>query len=318
MRVAGRGCSTVLISMNENLCAGIVCCVGEEYRQRTAAGDAGADRPRVRGECAHARREGRASPQGGGRCTRDGDHGAPGEGDASAASVVLQRYVGSAKAATAHWSRRCYDVVAAASTSTTRTTSIDHVPPSLCVEDSFEAVQGETVQLLMLSIADPVWTQRNQPALLDLPAVRALKESSEQKWLVELLETLLRKTLDDFEAFQAANADKIKGANLDVENLMKAARLLAICALANEKDVLTYGDVAKVLKVEEDEVELWIVNAISAGLLEARLDQLERTVTIQSVSFRHFGREQWLILQVLNGSGKTVATAELPQGPWSL
>ena len=72
---------------------------------------------------------------------------------------------------------------------------------------------------------------------------------------------------------------------------------LALCALASEKDSLSYAEVAAGLDVEVGAVEEWIVQAISEDLLEARLDQLEQVVVVQSVSFRTFGDDQWKVLQ---------------------
>jgi len=45
--------------------------------------------------------------------------------------------------------------------------------------------------------------------------------------------------------------------------------------------------------VDEEDVEKWVVRAITAGLVSAKIDQLARTVTISRSLQRRFGAEQW-------------------------
>lgn len=47
------------------------------------------------------------------------------------------------------------------------------------------------------------------------------------------------------------------------------------------------------LNIGEVEVEVWIVRAIGKKLLDARIDQLARTVSITRCSHRSFGAPQW-------------------------
>lgn len=51
------------------------------------------------------------------------------------------------------------------------------------------------------------------------------------------------------------------------------------------------------LQIEEDDVELWIVRAIAAKVLEAKLDQLRQVVVINRTMQRVFGAAQWKDLQ---------------------
>lgn len=47
------------------------------------------------------------------------------------------------------------------------------------------------------------------------------------------------------------------------------------------------------LGISEGEVESWVVCAIGKKLLEARIDQLRRTVTVTRAAHRAFGIGQW-------------------------
>ena len=156
---------------------------------------------------------------------------------------------------------------------------------------------SEAARLLVAGLKMPVWLQKHQPDVLDLAAVKALAGSAEHGWLHELVATLLRGDLPALLALKNANAARIEAAGIDAEALLRSMRLLALCALASEKDSLSYAEVAAGLDVEVGAVEEWIVQAISEDLLEARLDQLEQVVVVQSVSFRTFGDDQWKVLQ---------------------
>ncbi len=58
-----------------------------------------------------------------------------------------------------------------------------------------------------------------------------------------------------------------------------ANRLTRLAAQSTEK-TLTFAAIRAALKVEEADVELWTIEAISEGLLEASIDQLTSTVNI--------------------------------------
>ena len=44
---------------------------------------------------------------------------------------------------------------------------------------------------------------------------------------------------------------------------------------------------------ESEDVELWVVKAIGAKLLEAKLDQVRRVVIVTRFTYRVFGKPQW-------------------------
>lgn len=60
---------------------------------------------------------------------------------------------------------------------------------------------------------------------------------------------------------------------------------------------VSYLKVATRLSVIEDQVEEWIVKGVSTGVIQARLDQVNREVNILHRVHRHFGHDQWVELQ---------------------
>ena len=61
---------------------------------------------------------------------------------------------------------------------------------------------------------------------------------------------------------------------------------------------MPYETIAQALKIDVQDVEMWVVEAISLGLLEASMDQFEAIVTVNRYAHRSFGTEQWKSLQV--------------------
>ena len=69
-------------------------------------------------------------------------------------------------------------------------------------------------------------------------------------------------------------------------------------SLATEHEEIPYDAIASTLRVDEDDVESWVIAAVSSGLVSAKMDQLvQRVVMVEKCAVRRFGIEQWKILQ---------------------
>ncbi|SAL98410.1 hypothetical protein [Absidia glauca] len=91
------------------------------------------------------------------------------------------------------------------------------------------------------------------------------------------------------QAYQAAITDQDDAAGL------RKIRLLSLASLGSENLAreLTYGEISTALAISEDEVEMWVIDVIRAGLVEAKLDQLNKTVIVHRSIYRVFGKDQW-------------------------
>ncbi|CAO3671701.1 unnamed protein product [Umbelopsis vinacea] len=110
--------------------------------------------------------------------------------------------------------------------------------------------------------------------LLQYKSLQQLKGSPE----FELLNIFLNGNLQEYNKFAAEHQDLL--ANFDVERNN----------LARE---LTYSEIATALEIADTEVEMWVIDVIRAGLVEAKLDQLNKTVIVYRSIYRVFGKEQW-------------------------
>lgn len=74
-------------------------------------------------------------------------------------------------------------------------------------------------------------------------------------------------------------------------------RLLSLCSLATDYEEIPYEAIASTLQINATDVETWVIDAVSSGLLSAKMNQLEKAVLVEKCVVRKFGIEQWKILQ---------------------
>ncbi|KAI9275647.1 hypothetical protein BDA99DRAFT_496101 [Phascolomyces articulosus] len=155
-------------------------------------------------------------------------------------------------------------------------------------EASFDAsVEALAKELVLQAISIENWFAFEE--LYQHPAVQKTKGSAE----FELLEVFLNGSLSTYKTFAASHSDLMKRTN-EENNIIKI-RLLALASLGceNLSRELSYSEIAKNLEIPEEEVEMWVIDVIRAGLVEAKLDQLNKTVIVHRSIYRVFGKEQW-------------------------
>jgi len=145
--------------------------------------------------------------------------------------------------------------------------------------------------------------QAFQSELLDLAAVRALEGHAVHGPLFQLLTLFLTGTLADYSAFLAAQGGQ-PPAGLVHEECVAKIRLLSLASLQAAGGEASYSQVQAALAVGEEEVEAWVVRAIGAGVLEAKMDQVGRKVVITRGLQRVFGPPQWAELAARLGAWK--------------
>jgi len=132
---------------------------------------------------------------------------------------------------------------------------------------------------------------------LQLDAVQALKGDSKYGKVYELLQLFAFKDLGDFNTFYGANSSYVDGLGLKKDECVLKMRLLSLCTLAAKQREIKYADIASGLQIGEEEVEKWAIKAITAKLLDAKMDQLNKVVIINHCTDRMFSQEQWVGLR---------------------
>jgi translation initiation factor 3 subunit M len=130
--------------------------------------------------------------------------------------------------------------------------------------------------------------------LTDLDSIQALRNSDPVHF--ELLEIFNSDLLDDFNDFKESHEGWIEESGLDGDALNRKMRLLtlaSIAASAGQTRSLPYEKIAKALQVPSEDVEMWVIDVIRAGLVEGKLSQSNQTFLIHRSTYRVFGENQW-------------------------
>jgi translation initiation factor 3 subunit M len=130
--------------------------------------------------------------------------------------------------------------------------------------------------------------------LTSLDTIQALRKSD--PIYAELLDIFTSETLDEFNDFKDEHDGWIDEQELDKDALNRKMRLLTLTTLAAQAThtrSLPYSHIAKALQIPSEEVELWVIDVIRAGLVEGKLSQLNQQFLIHRSTYRVFGENQW-------------------------
>ncbi|KFY25467.1 hypothetical protein V493_04647 [Pseudogymnoascus sp. VKM F-4281 (FW-2241)] len=72
-------------------------------------------------------------------------------------------------------------------------------------------------------------------------------------------------------------------------------RLLTLASLAasTSSRELEYKRIAKTLQIPAEDVEMWVIDVIRAGLVEGNLSQEKQVFLVHRTTYRVFGEKQW-------------------------
>ena len=76
---------------------------------------------------------------------------------------------------------------------------------------------------------------------------------------------------------------------LDYEDVIRKKQYVQICALKLENSNHKYDDLAATLNIAKDDVEQWAIEAIAAGIIDAKIDQIKEEIVIKS----HIMNQEW-------------------------
>lgn len=119
--------------------------------------------------------------------------------------------------------------------------------------------------------------------------------SDTQPVWAELLEVVSEKELEDYNDFLEEHPKFLAESGLDGEVLQRKMRLLTLASLAastNSRE-LEYSRIAQALLIPVEEVELWMIDVIRAGLVEGKLSQQKQVFLVHRTTYRVFGDKQW-------------------------
>ncbi|KAG2710944.1 hypothetical protein I3843_04G049600 [Carya illinoinensis] len=139
--------------------------------------------------------------------------------------------------------------------------------------------------------------------LLDMPAVGLLEKDAKNALIYQLLKIFLTRRLDAYLDFHAANSTLLKSCGLVHEDCITKMRLMSLVDLASdESGQIPYSVIRDTLRINDDEVELWVVKAITVKLIDCKMDQMNQVVLVSRYTERVFGQHQWETIQTKLGT----------------
>jgi translation initiation factor 3 subunit M len=154
-------------------------------------------------------------------------------------------------------------------------------------------VQDCTIQLLKDALQLPTVIQFDD--ILSYDTVKACAKGKQAK-LVELCTLFLNGDVKDLDSFHKKNEAVFKEHEINFQDAMSKMRLLTLATRVHGKSEITLKEVAEALEEKEDNVERWVVRALSEGVIDGRIDQLNHKVLVKSAFQREFGKVEWSFL----------------------
>jgi len=156
-----------------------------------------------------------------------------------------------------------------------------------------KTVHDSTVQLITDAVSIPSVIQFDD--ILSFDTVKALGKT-EDKDLVELCNIFFKGSVNDLRDFQKKSGGVFKEHNLEEQDAMSKIRLLTLATMAHNRSEMTLKEVAEKLEDSEENVERWVVRALSEGIIDGRIDQLNHKVLVKSAFQRKFEKDEWSFL----------------------
>ncbi|KAK7550659.1 hypothetical protein IWX49DRAFT_373363 [Phyllosticta citricarpa] len=158
-------------------------------------------------------------------------------------------------------------------------------------QSSTQEARDLSIRALKTALMHP--THFDFQDLTALDSIQALRKSDPVHF--ELLEIFTSEHLEEFNDFKDEHPEFITKESLDEDALNRKMRLLTLASLAatNQARALPYAHISKALQIPAEEVEMWVIDVIRAGLVEGKLSQLNQTFLIHRSTYRVFGENQW-------------------------
>jgi translation initiation factor 3 subunit M len=82
--------------------------------------------------------------------------------------------------------------------------------------------------------------------------------------------------------------------DIDESKAERKIRLLTLATLSNTPSrTLSYSKIASSLEIPSEDVEVWLIDIIRAGLVEGKLSQARQELLVHRSTYRTFGKEDW-------------------------
>ncbi|KAI9904750.1 hypothetical protein N3K66_001279 [Trichothecium roseum] len=126
-----------------------------------------------------------------------------------------------------------------------------------------------------------------------IPSVQGLSDT--HPIYSQLLDIFAEQDLEDYNDFNDEHEGWVEKEKLDHEKLHRKMRLLTFASLAaaTPSREIEYAKIVKALQIPQEDVEMWAIDVIRAGLVEGKLSQKRGMFLVHKVTYRVFGQKQY-------------------------
>ena len=158
-------------------------------------------------------------------------------------------------------------------------------------EETANQARSDAEKCIVSSLLDPNTYLLDH--LLTLKPVKIL----EGELIHALLTIFVNDKLPAYQSFYEANKSFVEQLGLSHEQNLKKIRILTFMQVAENQKEMPFDTIKSELQLEDDEVESFMIDILKTRLVKAKIDQLNRKVTVTSTMHRTFGKPQWLQLK---------------------
>merc|ERR1711862_561356 len=115
--------------------------------------------------------------------------------------------------------------------------------------------------------------------------------------LIELCRLFLNGDVKDLDNFYKKNEKVFQEYDINYQEAKSKIRLLTLATKVHGKTEIALSEVATALEENEDNVERWVVRALSEGVIDGRIDQFNHKVLVKSSFQRKFEKNEWAFLE---------------------
>ncbi|KAK7431060.1 hypothetical protein QQZ08_002341 [Neonectria magnoliae] len=154
-----------------------------------------------------------------------------------------------------------------------------------------EEAQRLSLRAVKMAILSPTYFLFQD--LRGIPSVQALSDS--HPVYSQLLDIFAEQDLEDYNDFTEEHEGWVEKEKLDHEKLHRKMRLLTFASLAaaTPSREIEYAKITKALQIPQEEIEMWAIDVIRAGLVEGKLSQQRSMFLVHKVTYRVFGQKQY-------------------------
>lgn len=162
--------------------------------------------------------------------------------------------------------------------------------------DDKEELGSEEAQELSLRAVREALLSNTHLLFTDICSIPSVQNLSETHpvWS-QLLVIFAENDLEDYNDFNDEHEGFLEQEELDGDRLLRKMRLLTFASVAAQTTSrrIEYSTIARALQVPSEDVEMWAIDVIRAGLVEGKLSQQDQVFLVHKVTYRVFGTRQW-------------------------